>query len=33
MRYEVDEDDAVYAYQSKIDVCIDQHKNQARLLN
>jgi len=29
MRYEVDEDDAVFAYQSKIDVCIDQHKNQA----
>ncbi len=29
MKYEVDEDDAVYAYQSKIDSCIDQHKKQA----
>jgi hypothetical protein len=29
MRYEVEEDDAIYAYQTKIDICIDQHKKQA----
>lgn len=29
MKYEVDKDDAKFAYQSKIDVCIEQNKKQA----